>query len=419
MNRPLVSATALALCVACPSIFAQTFSASLKSDLGSYFNSRDILSFSQDFPQEVEGKVEGKVGNPDAPDAQYSATLRVYFDPTTAATTPFAATILSLREAWLKAFLGPVDLSIGNQIVAWGSTDIFTPVDVVNALDYTLPFSPEKTPEFMGRAILNGQGFSVDLVFVPFWNGDILPGPRWYGSGFSLPPGVSLSLLNSPPAPSWDNVQFGGRFQASLDWFQGVDVGLTYYRGVNTLPANAFSFGSVNSQTVTLTPTATPGQFIAVYDRYNLVGVDGDVALGSGLLLRTELGYKTFSDTNLFNPDAGLGAAEWVAAGEYTFFGIKTIGEFALDWMKGAPDDTYLKTFILIVSTDLDSRSSLKGVGGWNLDGSGFVSPQFSYTIADGLKAELTVYFFLGGSSTMFGQFNENNYGEVSLTYAF
>lgn len=413
MNRALLLAAALALCLACPSIFAQTFSGSLKSDLGSYFNSRDILSFSQDFPQEVEGKVEGKVGNPDAPDAQYSATLRVYFDPTTAATT------LLLREAWLKAFLGPVDLSIGNQIVAWGSTDIFTPVDVVNALDYTLPLSPEKIPEFMGRAILNGQGFSVDLVFVPFWNGDILPGPRWFGSGFPLPPGVSLSIVNSPPAPSWDNVQFGGRFQASLDWFQGVDVGLTYYRGFNTLPANAFSFGSVNSQTVTLTPTATPGQFIAVYDRYNLVGVDGDVALGSGLLLRTEFGYKTFNDTNFLNPDPGSAAAEWVAACEYTFLGIKTIGEFALDWMKGAPDDTYLKTFVLIASTDLDSRSSLKGVGAWNLDGSGFVSPQFSYTIADGLQAELEAYFFLGGASTMFGQFNNNNYGEVSVKYAF
>ena len=412
MNRVLVSA-ALALCMTCPSIFAQTFSGSLRSDLGSYFNSTDILSFSQDFPQQFEGKIEGKIGNPDAPDAQYSVAIRVSFDPTTADTT------LLLREAWLKAFLGPVDLSIGNQIVAWGSTDIFTPVDVINALDYTLPLSPEKIPEFMVRAILNGQGFSVDLVFVPFWNGDILPGPRWFGSGFPLPPGVSLSIVNSTPAPTWDNIQFGGRFQASLDWFQGVDVGLTYYRGFNALPANAFSFGSVNPQTVTVTPTATPGQFTAVYDRYNLVGVDGDVALGSGLLLRTELGYKTYNDTDFLNPDPGSAAAEWVAACEYTVLGIKTIGEFVLDWMKAAPEDTYSKTFVLIASTDLDSRSSLKAVGGWNLDGSGFASPQFSYTIADGLQANLAVYFFLGDTSTMFGQFNNNNYGEVSVKYTF
>jgi hypothetical protein len=55
----------------------------------------------------------------------------------------------------------------------------------------------------------------------------------------------------------------------------------------------------------------------------------------------------------------------------------------------------------------------------WNLDGSGFVSPQFSYTIADGLQAVLKVYFFLGGTSTAFGQFRDNNYGEVSVTYTF
>ena len=412
MNRVLFSA-ALAFCVACPGTFAQTFSGSLKSDLGSYFNSGDILSFSQDVPQEFEGKVEGKVGNPDAPDAQYSAAIRVSFNPTT------ATTVVSLREAWLKAFLGPVDLSIGNQIVAWGSTDIFTPVDVVNAQDYTLPLSPEKMPELMARAILNGNRFSIDLVFVPFWNGDTLPGPRWFGSALPLPPGVSLSIVQTPPAATWDNVQFGGRFQASLDWLQGVDVGLTCYRGLNTLPANSFSFGGANSQTVTLTPTATPGQFTAVYNRYTLVGVDGDVALGSGLLLRTELGYKAFNDTSFFSPAAGSGAAEWAVAGEYTFLGIRTIGEFVLDWTKGTPDDTYAETFVLIASTDIGSRFSLKALGGWNLDGSGFVSPQVSYIIADGLQAELKVFFFLGDVSTTFGQFRDNNYGEVTMKFAF
>ena len=58
--------------------------------------------------------------------------------------------------------------------------------DVVNAQDYTFPLSPEKIPELMGRAILNG--FSIDLVFVPFWNGATLPGPRWFGSGLPLAP---------------------------------------------------------------------------------------------------------------------------------------------------------------------------------------------------------------------------------------
>jgi hypothetical protein len=74
---------------------------------------------------------------------------------------------------------------------------------------------------------------------------------------------------------------------------------------------------------------------------------------------------------------------------------------------------------VLIASTDLDSRSSVKAVGSWNLDGSGFVSPQFSYVIADGLQLELKAYFFLGGASTAFGQFRDNNYGEVSVKYAF
>ena len=86
---------------------------------------------------------------------------------------------------------------------------------------------------------------------------------------------------------------------------------------------------------------------------------------------------------------------------------------------ENGPDDTYTKTFILIASTDIGSRSSLEAVGGLNPDGSGFVSPQSSYTVADGLQAEVKVCVFLGGTSAAFGRLNGNNYGEVSVSYAF
>ena len=75
------------------------------------------------------------------------------------------------------------------------------------------------------------------------------PGPEVVRFGASPRTGVSLSIVSSPPVPTWDNVQFGGRFQASLDWLQGVDVGLTCYRGFTTLPSTSFSFEGVDSQT--------------------------------------------------------------------------------------------------------------------------------------------------------------------------
>ncbi len=411
MRRALFSAIMICLCVASPRVFAQTFSLSVKSDLGSYFDSRDILSFSQDVPQELEGKVEGKIGSPDTPDAQYKAVLRVSFDPATVTATP------SLREAWVKAFLGPVDLTVGNQIVAWGLTDIFTPIDVVNPRNYRLPVAPDKTPEFMCRANVYGNGFSVDLVAVPFWNGDTLPGSRWLIQP-PLPLGVTQTVVRDAPSATWNSAQFGGRFQASLDWQQGVDFGLTYYRGFNTTPRNSFAIDGAIEQTAVLTG---PGQLTTtlLYDRYNLVGIDADAALNNGLMFRTELAYKSFKDTNWFDPAAGLATAEWVGAAEYTLLGVKTIGQFILDWTRESSGDAWEKTILFIASTDLDSRSSIKGEGAWNLDGSGFLSPQFTYTIADGLQAEFKVYVFLGGGSTTFGQFSDNNFGEVTVKYAF
>ena len=407
------------VCLASPLVFAQTFSFSLKSNLGSYLDSRDIFSISQDVPQVLEGKVEGRIGSPDAPDAEYRGAFRLSFDPVAMTATP------SLREAWVKAFLGPVDLAIGNQIVSWGLTDIFTPVDVVNPRDDRLPIAPDKTPEFMGRANVYGNGFSFDLVVVPFWNGDTLPGSRWQG-GSSPPPGVTIvkqAVVTDAPSATWDNLQFGGRFQASVDWQQGADFGFTCYRGFNTSPRNSFALDGAIEQDTTLTPTGAPGEFTATtalrYDRYSLVGVDADAALTNGLLFRTELAYKSFRDTSWFDPGAGLATAEWVAAAEYTLFGVKTIGQFVLDWTRASADDEWDQTILLIASTDLDARASLKGEGAWNLDGSGFLSPQLAYTIADGLQAQFSLFFFLGGTATTFGAFRDNDFAELSVKYSY
>ena len=134
----------VSLLVTSSGLFAQTFSGSIESGAGWWLQSNDLYAPLQTF----NGQIEGKVGPADSPAAQYRIQLRTTYDPSQ------RSTAVTIRESWMKAFLGPFDLSLGNQIVAWGATDFFTPVDVANPEDYTLPVSFEKIPVNMARLVL-------------------------------------------------------------------------------------------------------------------------------------------------------------------------------------------------------------------------------------------------------------------------
>jgi hypothetical protein len=387
---------------------SQSLSLSVESGLGWWLRSDGLLPLSSTF----EGKVEGKVGEPELPSAHYSAMIRADYDPLTAATK------VSLKEAWIKSYAGPFDLSIGTQRVAWGSTDVFTPVDVVNPKDFSLPIAAEKKPIPLGRAVFNGKGFSMDIVVVPFWTGSDLPAARWQGSSASPPPGIVIdnqALITESPRASWDNLQFGGRLQATLDWFQGFDIGLTYFRGRDTIP----------TASVAMAPTATPGHYDMLvtmdYDRYSLGGIDAVLALDEGVLLRAEGGYKARNDSSWLSPDAGSASAEAVAGCEYAMARVSFMGELALDWAKGpaGSGDSLAKTIVAMVSAEPGARWSLKGLVIFNLDGSGAASPQASFALADGLAAEVKAFAFWGGRSTKYGAWDDNDLAEMGFKYSY
>src|SRR5262249_24092505 len=45
-------------------------------------------------------------------------------------------TLVNLREAYVNAYLGPVDLRIGQQIIVWGRADALNPTNNITPLDF-------------------------------------------------------------------------------------------------------------------------------------------------------------------------------------------------------------------------------------------------------------------------------------------
>ncbi len=376
---------------------SQDFNGSLTTSLGWYWASTELIGL----PQSFVGKLGGTIGDPEAPAAQYAARLKVDYDPATAASS------LELGEAWIKLFAGPFDLSLGNQVVAWGSTDVFTPSDVANPKDLSLPVDPVKIPVPLARLVYNGSSFSIDLVAQPFWVAAGLPAARWL-------PENPLSFI-TPTGPdavgmTWANMGYGGRMQASLGVLQGLDLGITAYHGRSSTMTTTVTYVGPVPTAVTLS-----------YDPFTLLALDATLAPGGSLILRTEWGYKTLRDTSLLEPVAAAASLQGVTGLEFRLGQVQLIGEYVLDWAKDpqGAGDTSDHSLVAIVSWEGGGRASLKAAGIYKFDGGGTIVPQFSYTLADGLKLELGLYCFFGASDSTYGAWKDNSLGKLSLSYSF
>jgi hypothetical protein len=86
-------------------------------------------------------------------------------------------TPLFVDEAFLRAFLGPVNIEAGLRKLTWGRADSFGPLDVTNPLDYTdlrnmTDLQAVKIARPMIRVSWNMTGFSkLDAVFIPNFTG--------------------------------------------------------------------------------------------------------------------------------------------------------------------------------------------------------------------------------------------------------
>ena len=387
----------LASCVA----FCQSFSGSLATRIGWWCQSDDL----DPRTQYMTGKISGKIGDQENPSAQYQAELRADYDPSSEESS------CSIRETWVKAFLGPVDLSIGKQLVSWGTMDVFQPLDVVNPRDYTLPSDSvnEKIPLTMLRSIYNGDRLIADLIVVPFFSESTVAASRWQANP-SLPSGVTPTVVVETPIDRIGNMEYGGRLQRSFDIAQGADLACTVFYGRQSTP----------TVDVQVTQGVSPSVLISEsYRRFLMMGLDGSFAFNNGVLLKFEGNYTTYDDSSPLAPDRDCASAEGLAGWEYTIREVKTIGEFDAVWLNDGGEGSWTETALLILSKDVGSRLACKLSGGYNFDGSGFMAPELTYTLADGLSISGKAFAFWGDSSTKYGQWRDNNVLETTVKYSF
>ena len=412
---------ALALAVL---LLVQSAAAQVTYDLGGTVGAEFGVAFDGTIPvaaASLDLTLQGEVGQGFFPDAVFEATLQAGYDA--AAADPFT---FRLGPAYAKLFLDDLDLTIGNQIVAWGSVDVVGPVDVVDPRDLTYPVrdpADQRLATPMIRATFHApEGVTVDAVVVPVFVPSTLPDERWQPATMlpPLPPGMSIVGVAEPaverPGAELGNVQFGARATIDLDVAGGADASVVVYRGFRHTPTVSFE----------LVPTDAPGAFVVQprldYGRVTVLGGDFSLVLGS-YVVRGEAAYGFGDDPDGTDPrvandtlDAVVGVETNLPGG--VFLALQGVLQHVAADAGMEADDTV--STILAARFDPGTRTGLEvgWVHAWS-DGSGVFRPNLSYTFADGLTGSVEAAVFYGRDGSAYGDWRDNSQVRLGVSFAF
>lgn len=172
--------------------------------------------------------------------------------------------ILELREGTVTIRRGPVDVTLGKQIVAWGTADAYNPTDYVNPYDFLDVVDNEKLAVFAAVARVTAGASSLTGVLIPAFTPSRLPlaRSRWAPT----PPEGQTALVadRELPAQTIENMQYAARLKTTVG---GWDLSTSYFDGFEHTPVLRLS-------AVEVAPGIVLPQVTPVFTRIRAVGLD-------------------------------------------------------------------------------------------------------------------------------------------------
>ncbi len=185
-----------------------------------------------------------------------------------------------LREAYVNAYLGPLDLRVGHQIVVWGRADGFNPTNNITPFDLRVrsPMEDDRRLANTGaRAFLNFEPLRLEGVWMPIYRATEPP-------AFAVPTFVRDGDPQYPSAEI-ENGLLAARLHLLLS---DIELSVSFLDGYAPLPGVVLSglAGDVD-------PPTPPEVFIArrAY-RHQVAGFDFSTAFGELFALRGEVAYR-------------------------------------------------------------------------------------------------------------------------------
>ncbi|MDF1564830.1 MAG: hypothetical protein P1V51_17440 [Deltaproteobacteria bacterium] len=188
---------------------------------------------------------------------------------------------LELREAYLDLFLGPLDLRLGHQIIAWGRADGLNPTDVLSPKNMGMRSADpddRRAAALALRTQLYLEPMKLELVWLPAYFPSRFP-------PFQLPGPITLV------EPAWPDARLeNGTAAARLHLeTSALEASVSYVHGHAPFPGlrlHSFTLDPAN--------TESPASLGAGFEAYrqHLVGLDFATALGTLAGLRGEAALR-------------------------------------------------------------------------------------------------------------------------------
>lgn len=328
----------------------------------------------------------------------------------------------TLREAYLDASAGPVELRLGKQQIVWGKADGLKVLDVVNPQNFREfileDFDESRIPLWSALVEVPFPDWSIEFVWIPDKTYHVFPE---YDSGARFefttpllipppPPGISVDVRDPQrPGQFFEDSDAGARISAFLF---GWDLTLNYLYHYYDVPA---LFSHLDTTAGVPTLIVTPR-----YKRTHLIGGTFSNAFGD-LTVRGELGYSTsrsFStdDTSQADLVAEMGEFSYVLGGDWygfsdTLVSLQLFQSVLSEDAPGLYRDRVDTTLTLFVTRHfLNESLEVQGMWLYNInDGDGLLRPKVTYEVTDNLSAWVGADIFYGSRFGLFGEFDRRD----------
>jgi hypothetical protein len=244
-------------------------------------------------------------------------------------------TFLDLREAYANAYLGPLDLRVGKQIVVWGRADLLNPTNNITPNDLRIrsPIEDDRRVGNVGaRAFLRLSPIRIEGVWMPSYVATELP-------TVGLPQFVSFGTPVYPDA-RLKNWLEAARVHLELPSFE---MSISYLHGYAPLPGltlTSLTFDQVNPSVV-IARTAY---------KHQVVGCDFSTTVGDFLGVRAEAAYRRPYDyqahLNAPRPDLQYALGLDHNFGQVMVI-VQYLGRYAFDWRKESGSSMELDPAVL------------------------------------------------------------------------